>query len=144
MRYKGQGWEIPVTLEEKNVRNPKGKELKKLFEKEYKNIFGRIVNDIDIEITIWSVNSFTTMKKLNEIKSVKKTTPIKIQKKRSMFDSKIGKIVKAHVIKRTELTAGDQIFGPAIITEDETTIIISSEFSATVQLDKCIRIEKNN
>ena len=142
MRYKGQGWEIPVNLNEKNVRNPIKLELKTLFEKEYKKIFGRTVDDIDIEITIWSVNAYTPLRKLKKIESLKKINPIKIKKNRSIFDSKLRKNVKAQLVHRTELTAGDQIVGPAIITEDETTIIVSSEFTATVQIDKCILIEK--
>ena len=61
-----------------------------------------------------------------------------------MFDSKLGKNVKAKVIPRNHLIEGDQILGPAIISEDETTIIITSNFIATVQSDNCIIVCKNN
>ena len=45
MRYKGQGWEIPVTLSKKNALFPTALVLKKLFETEYRKVFGRSVDD---------------------------------------------------------------------------------------------------
>ena len=140
MRYRGQGWEIPVILTEKDAHNTSGKKLKKLFEKEYKKIFGRTVADIDIEITIWSVNSFTTMKKIKEIRSLKQKKIIKSPMKRSIFDSNLGKTIDAQIIQRHKLNEGEKIIGPAIISEDETTIILTSNFTATLQSDKSIRV----
>ena len=144
MRYKGQGWEIPVHLRKADALESNATKLQKLFEKEYKKIFGRLVKGLEVEITIWSVNCFTPMKKVQEVKSLKTKTSLRIEQKRTMFDSKLNKSVNACVIQRNKLNKGDQIFGPAIITEDETTIILTSEFKATVQMDKCIRICKHN
>ena len=59
-----------------------------------------------------------------------------------MFDAKNGKNVNAQLIQRSELNKGDQIFGPAIITERETTIILTSNFKAIMQSDKSICIIK--
>ncbi len=142
MRYKGQGWEIPVRLAEKNLYNLQGKTLKQLFEKEYKKIFGRTVQDIEIEITIWSVNSYTPLKQIKEIEPIGQKRTVKTYKKRAMFDAKNGKNVNAQLIQRSELNKGDQIFGPAIITERETTIILTSNFKAIMQSDKSICIIK--
>ena len=36
------------------------------------------------------------------------------------------------------MTAGDQVAGPAAITEDETTIIVPSSRAATRRSDGCI------
>ena len=57
-------------------------------------------------------------------------------------DTKIGKNVTAKVISRKNLQVGDQIKGPAIISEDETTVVVSSDFIATVGSDKCLTITK--
>ena len=142
MRYQGQGWEIPVTLSEKIARFPTAIVLKELFEKEYRKIFGRSVNDIDIEITIWSVNSFTQLKRIKRIDATIKKRALRANSKRLVFDSKLGKNVSAKVILRKTLEIGDQIKGPAIISEDETTIVLSSSFIATVRLDNCISVTK--
>ena len=144
MRYKGQGWEIPVYLREKETNELNGKELKKLFEREYKKIFGRVVDDIDIEMTVWSVNAFTSSEKVPEIARIRGKNPLKILSKRSIFDPQLGKQVSAKVINRNELNKGDLIDGPAIITEDETTIVVMSNFKAVVQIDKSIRVSRKN
>ena len=142
MRYKGQGWEIPVPLTKKNAQFPTAPILKKLFETEYRKVFGRSVDAIDIEVTIWSVNSYTPLKKINQVHTpLNRRTP-KTEARRLVFDSKIGKNVTAKVISRKNLQVGDQIKGPAIISEDETTVVVSSDFIATVGSDKCLTITK--
>ncbi len=142
MRYRGQGWEIPVQLNEKDALSPTAEKIKNYFENEYKKVFGRVVDDIDIEITIWSVNSFTPLKKVKLINHIKRKNSIKTSKKRLMFDSRLRKNLETQVLQRENLNKGDHISGPAVINEHETTIIISSDFSATVQPDKCILVNK--
>ena len=144
MRYKGQGWEIPVTLSKKNALLPTAKVLKKLFETEYRKVFGRSVDGIDIEVTMWSVNSFTPLKKINQIHTPSNKTTPKTESRRLIFDSKISKNVSAKVISRKNLKIGDQIKGPAIISEDETTVVVSSDFMAMVGSDKCLTIIKKS
>ena len=143
MRYKGQGWEIPVSLKEKDTQFPNAINFKHLFEKEYRKVFGRAVDDIDIEITIWSVNCHTALKKIKRIAPILKKRTLKILQKRLIFDSKLQKNVEAKIIARKNLTVGDQIKGPAIISEDETTIVLSSDFTAIVDPDRCINITRN-
>jgi N-methylhydantoinase A len=144
MRYKGQGWEIPVTLSKKNAQFPTAVVLKKLFETEYRKVFGRSVDSIDIEVTMWSVNSYTPLKKINQVHSPSyKKTP-KIESRRLIFDSKISKNVSAKVISRKNLQIGDQIKGPAIISENETTVVVSSDFMAMVGSDRCLSVIKKS
>ncbi|MGI9390911.1 MAG: hydantoinase/oxoprolinase family protein, partial [Boseongicola sp.] len=59
MRYAGQGWEIPVDLSAQDAREPDSSNFQRLFEAEYSNLFGRPVESMATEITVWSVNAFT-------------------------------------------------------------------------------------
>ncbi len=59
MRYTGQGWEIPVVLSPEDAANPKAERFQDLFEADYTQLFGRPVEGLDIEITVWSVNATT-------------------------------------------------------------------------------------
>jgi N-methylhydantoinase A len=59
MRYAGQGWEIPIPLEASDAANPDAKRFLARFEEDYKRLFGRIVQGMEAEITVWSVNAFT-------------------------------------------------------------------------------------
>ena len=59
MRYTGQGWEIPVVLEEGQATNPDAGVFQRLFEEDYTKLFGRPVHGMDTEITVWAVNATT-------------------------------------------------------------------------------------
>jgi N-methylhydantoinase A len=49
----------------------------------------------------------------------------------------------AHDLPRTRLTDGTTIPGPAVITEDETTIILPRGYTATGRADGCIDITRD-
>ncbi len=59
MRYKGQGWEIPVTIPDALVRNPDAAAFLALFEAEYATLFDRTVKGMAVEATVWTVNAST-------------------------------------------------------------------------------------
>ncbi len=140
MRYKGQGWEIPVILSQKETENPKATNLQKLFEKEYTKLFGRSVDDIEIEMTGWSVNTFTIGKKVEKLSPPTVKTLINSNLTRALYNTKLNKDIEAQIFQRKNLRSGNQIKGPAIITEDETTIILTDSCKATALPDGCIDI----
>jgi len=59
MRYTGQGWEIPITLSQDQAMAPDAATFAARFEEDYTKLFGRPVEGMDIEITVWSVNATT-------------------------------------------------------------------------------------
>ena len=59
-----------------------------------------------------------------------------------MFDPAFGKITKASMIHRDDLSVGQTIEGPALITERETTIVLPTSRRAIQQPDGCIDIQK--
>jgi N-methylhydantoinase A len=59
MRYSGQGEEIPVIIPMEQAMEPDALSYQALFEKDYSALFGRIVDGMDIEITVWSANAST-------------------------------------------------------------------------------------
>ena len=59
MRYTGQGWEIPIELTEEQAMNPDAAAFEARFIEDYSKLFGRPVEGMDIEITVWSVNATT-------------------------------------------------------------------------------------
>ena len=151
MRYAGQGWEIPVYLTPTEARNANADIFKKHFEEEYQKLFGRAVANMEIEITVWSVNAYTPMPPSEQqreqlAEQIAPTTAVTASPisgdsgKRQLFDPAIGGWVEAGVYKRRHLPDGAQINGSAIITEDETTIIIPSSRMAVRRADGCIDI----
>ena len=140
MRYSGQGWEIPITLTEDQALNPDVDTFKARFIEDYVKLFGRAVEGMDIEITVWSVNATTppeSVARLTEAAGNSDATPIGT---RPLFDPALAAFVQAGITLRHDMADGASVQGPAIITEDETTIIVPASRHATRQPDGCIDV----
>ncbi|MGB7244456.1 MAG: hydantoinase/oxoprolinase family protein [Sulfitobacter sp.] len=140
MRYIGQGWEIPVTLNNDQAMNPDVAAYADLFSTEYAKLFGRTVAGLDVEITVWSVNATTRPQRVAAATEMTATQAAVVNDTRQIFDAAQTKFVDAATLSRQQLAPGDQVFGPAAITEDETTIIVPAGRSAICQPDGCIDI----
>ena len=142
MRYTGQGEEIPIVLSADQAKNPDAETFLSRFETDYINLFGRAVEGMDIEITVWSVNATTLAERVEEIQPVSSTSMAASNQQRKIFDPAVGEMVESTIFLRNDLQPGDGIAGPAAITEDETTIILPSSRQAIRQLDGCIDITR--
>ncbi len=140
MRYTGQGEELPVLLTKDQAMSPDPKTFKVLFEKDYIDLFGRVVEGMDIEITVWSVNSTTLAETVAPTKKLNEFTEAVSMLQRPVFDPILEQFVQASIFQRESLQPGCRVFGPAAIVEDETTIILPSSRQAVCQLDGCIDI----
>ena len=140
MRYSGQGWEIPVLIPEETSRNPKKTILKQYFEMEYKKLFGRIVENLDIEATLWAVNTSTRKKEIKKLKKLNKKIAVKPVAKRMVFEASLGRKVSYKVFMRNQLKESNFVSGPALIIENETSIIVSSNRALIFQSDGSLEI----
>lgn len=140
MRYTGQGWEIPVALSAEQASNPDAKAFEQRFEEDYSALFGRTVEGLDIEITVWAVNATTPAALVEKAAIAADSGVADIVGQRDIFESALGRFIAADVIERDAMVSGRQALGPAIITEDETTIIVPSSRMAVAQADGCIDI----
>lgn len=139
MRYSGQGWEIPITLTEAQAMNPDVATFEARFIEDYVKLFGRAVAGMDIEITVWSVNATTPPEPValvDEVAVAAEPTPV--QGSRRLFDPALADFVTADVVLRDGMADGARVEGPAVITEDETSIIVPSSRTAMRQPDGCI------
>ncbi|MCC5975756.1 MAG: hydantoinase/oxoprolinase family protein [Rubellimicrobium sp.] len=142
MRYKGQGWEIPVTLTRDMAETPTAQGYLELFEAEYAALFGRTVAGLPLEITVWAVNATTPVADPAPVTPAP-AGPQAQADKRQLFDPAGGAMTTAHDLPRTRLSDGTTIPGPAVITEDETTIILPRFYTATGRADGCIDITRD-
>ena len=142
MRYTGQGEEIPIVLSKEQALNPDASTFHQLFEEDYIGLFGRAVEGMDIEITVWSVNTSTIPVAVTAIDLSVQFVQASSSGERRLFDPALGENVQADIILRNSLEAGSFILGPAVITEDETTIILPSSRQAICQTDGCIDIQR--
>ena len=140
MRYAGQGWEIPVPLAAGDAANPDSAVFLKRFEADYARLFGRIVQGMQAEITVWSVNAFTPTMPPDILTPIEAGSAAPTDNSRPCFDPASGQVVTAQIVDRAKLAAGMGIEGPALIVEDETTIVLPASRRAVAAADGAIDI----
>ena len=141
MRYSGQGWEIPVPLTIEQANAPDAEAFQKRFEEDYSTLFGRVVDGMEVEITVWSVNATTPLTQPDRAREVTITDTAAQDGTRILFDAAEGKTNEAQVSLRSVFSPGVYADGPGVITEDETTIILPTSRRAIALSDGCIDIQ---
>ncbi len=142
MRYSGQGWEIPVPLPSDIRTTADPALILSLFEAEYTALFGRTVQGMAADITVWAAHARTRTPApdpLPDAAPAARTAPAP-RGTRDLFDAALARRHSAQVHARHDLPPGTRIAGPAAITEDETTIIVTDSRCATTLPDGCIAL----
>ena len=140
MRYSGQGWEIPIPLTEEQALNPDAETFQKRFEEEYTKLFARTVAGMDIEITVWAVNATTPPDLPKPLDAAQPKGAADTQGTRRMFDPAQAQFNAADVVRRADIGTGQSARGPAVIVEDETSIIVPASRDALCLADGCIDV----
>jgi N-methylhydantoinase A len=140
MRYSGQGWEIPIVLTKDQAFMPDVDTFESRFIEDYIKLFGRAVEGMDIEITVWSVNASTPHEEVNSLSENTQTKKTPSHSKRKLFDHETEDFKIVDVVLRNSMSVGSTVDGPAIITEDETTVIVPANRKAISQSDGSIEM----
>jgi N-methylhydantoinase A len=140
MRYVGQGHEIVVPLP---VGSFTPDDLRTRFEASYTALFGRIIPGLDLEAVSWTLRAAADRPAEPAAPSAAliPSTPGP-DGTRALFDTAAGAFVTVDVYQRGNLAAGARIVGPAIIAEDATTTIVTSGFTAEIEADGAIRLNR--
>ncbi|MGX9355066.1 hydantoinase/oxoprolinase family protein [Roseobacteraceae bacterium S113] len=140
MRYAGQGWEIPVSLTPEQAHAPDAATLMALFEADYTKLFGRAVDGMRVEITVWSVNAYTAQDRPDAVGESAAQEATQSDERRALFDPAESAQVSAAVHPRDALPPGATLHGPAIITEAETTIIVPTSRNLRAHADGTLEL----
>jgi N-methylhydantoinase A len=140
MRYAGQGWEIPVVLMPAPAAAPVADAVLARFAAEYEKLFGRTVAGLRAEITVWSVRAATRVTAPPPVEPVPDGPEPTGAGRRDLVDPARAAMVSAVVQPRTGLAHGGAVPGPALITEDETTIVVPAGRRARVLGDGTVEV----
>ena len=140
MRYAGQGWEIPVALDEGLFDDLGPENLSKRFEAAYGEFFGRPIEGLAIEAVSWAVKVATPRPEVERIERVAAQREVDTTRTRPIHDTTTGAFVEAAVVERDDLRVGDCVVGPAAIVEPQTTTWLAADRQAVLQADGCLRI----
>ncbi|MGC6485572.1 MAG: hydantoinase/oxoprolinase family protein, partial [Candidatus Puniceispirillales bacterium] len=105
---------------------------------------GRTVDSMAVEITVWSVNAFTAADDVEPVPETETTAATTAGNDRPLFDPATGQMLEATAIIRQTLEPGMQAAGPLLITEDETTVVVSPRFDITARGDGCLVLNRRN
>ncbi len=146
MRYAGQGWEIPVRLDDGVFDEHSAELLGGVFAKSYEEFFGRALADLAIEAVSWKVRAASVTQRPAEV-AVLEAGPVAATANRAptigrrlVYDPALGSDVEADIVERRQLTAGDTVSGPAIVVEAQTSTVVGSRHVAVSQPDGSLRI----
>ncbi|WP_417588933.1 hydantoinase/oxoprolinase family protein [Pararhodobacter oceanensis] len=141
MRYMGQGWEVPVEIELRDYAEDDGATFRQLFDAAYEKLFGRTIDGLDVEITSWSLRAASTVPPVKRIIPQEPLREAASLETRQLFDAQLGRFETAAVVERATMEPGDYVEGPAVITERETTTIVTSSRIAILQVDGCLLLK---
>ena len=132
MRYHGQGHEIEIPLPDRALGAADIADLRAAFEAEYSRQFSRAVPGMAIEIMNWAIVVASKPPASAPYPATAKETRAQPAGHRTILCDVTGGWREAAVHDRHALRPGDQIAGPALIIEPQTTTLVSADFEARV------------
>ena len=143
MRYRGQGWEIPVAIPEGRFDEVAADSLLTEFTKTYERFFGRAIEGLAIEAVSWAVRVASMTDTPDRVERHDPGEVITPTATRPLHDPVSGETVDGAVIERNTLAIGDTVAGPAVIVEEQTTTVLGAHHLAVVQGDQSIRVMRS-
>ena len=144
MRYRGQGWEIPVVVPTGPFDAVAADALITEFVKTYERYFGRAIDALAVEAVSWSVRVASVVPDPEAAEQREPAEPVTAPLWRALHDPAARDEVEAAVVERGDLAVGATVAGPAVIVEAQTTAVLGSHHVAVVQGDRTLRITREN
>ncbi len=132
MRYHGQGHEIEIPLPDRALEKTDMPALLGAFEKEYSRQFSRAVPGMTVEILNWALEVSSEAPALTSHSEVLAKQPAHPTGQRQILCEVSSEWCNADLYDRSALRPGDQLGGPALIIEPQTTTFVSTDFSAEI------------
>jgi len=132
MRYRGQGHEVMVPLPPGPYGDADVSRLADAFSTAYRTLYSRIVPGADIEVVSWALSLRAPVDLAVEVPQAIERHVAAPAGRRMLFDPATGEQVEAAVYRRCDLQPGATVRGPAVITEDETSTVVSPAFDASI------------
>ena len=133
MRYVGQGHEIAVNLPVDDYDDRHGDIFRTEFERAYTKLYGQTIAGIDIEALSWTLTIAAPTPDIADASACHESSilpePIASQ---SLFDPDVTERVRVPVYLRSDLSPGMKVEGPALITEDQTTTVVTAGYHAQI------------
>ena len=143
-RYIGQGFDLTLALPEGDLEAGDAQRLRAQFERLYQTVYGVTMPDQDVELVTWSVtaSSPTDAPALHQPVTRRAARPA--HSRRSVYEPALGSMADFAVYRRDDLAPGDELSGPALIEEAQTTTVVPASFTAYIDSVGTIVMERRN
>lgn len=138
MRYRGQGWEIPIALPDRHFELADRAMIEDAFKARYAQFFGRAVEGPEIEFVTFSVKAQDIRPEGEKHTLVAGSDAAATPATRLVFDPSAGELLETVIIERDAIKPGQRVIGPAVVVERETSTVVTSPFDAVIQSDGSI------
>ncbi|MGZ5120692.1 MAG: hydantoinase/oxoprolinase family protein [Burkholderiales bacterium] len=131
MRYAKQGYEISVPIPEPAVQGLAPARIAQRFNEEYRRVFGRVVEGVQVEIT--SVRLFARSRPFATVSQhapLQSAATEREPRRRSIYLKERGGFAECDVLSRGALRERGRVSGPLVVEDRETTIVIDSNANA--------------
>lgn len=134
MRYSGQGYEVEVALPDEGDPQCLHAALPQLFNEAYAAIFGMTLPGRPIEILNWKIEAYGPLAAQHQTYRVLQEPEgeVALKGSRKAYFPDAGGFVDCPVYDRYALASGDQVSGPALIEERESTCVLGPGDHLTV------------
>jgi N-methylhydantoinase A len=132
MRYVGQGHEITVTVPARDLTAADAVSLQQAFDDSYRALYGRIIPRLQVEALSWTLRVASAVERPTALDEASPRSDAAPDGRRQLFEPARAGFVEVPVYRRAHLVPGARLRGPALITEDETTIVVTGGFTASV------------
>ena len=134
MRFVGQGAETDLAIETKAFDKFSKEDIRRLFDEEYKRLYGRTYHETPVELVTFKVRASLPKRPFSipELKNNNADIQTCIKGERPAFSYIKKDYIPFTVYDRSKLFANAKIIGPAIIEERESTIVIGEDATAEV------------
>ncbi|MEH7342429.1 hydantoinase/oxoprolinase family protein [Bacillus sp. JJ1532] len=133
MRYVGQSYEISVPIPNGELNEDSIEMIRSNFKHQYEKLYSEASDAVPIETVNWRVvvQGPTPEISLNSASEKSSMNP-KPKNKRNVYFNQYSDYVLTPVYDRDQLSPGSVISGPAIIEERESTMVVTPNFSLTI------------
>ncbi len=138
MRYRGQGWEIPVPLPDRAFTPEDAALIRDSFLRAYTRFFGRAIDGLsglEIEIVTISVKAADQRPAPAPVLLTEGRSHAVAPVTRPVFDPATGQDQTTGILERGTLALGARVSGPVVVVERETSTVVTSPFDVVMQDD---------
>ena len=145
MRYVGQGHEVSVPLPLRPLEPGDAETLQQAFDATYTRFYGRTIPDMDVEVLTWALTLTGPVDAAPPVAepAAVATLPPAIGERR-LFNTRAADFETVPVYGRDTLTPGMHIAGPAIVSESQTTTVVTPDFDARIDGRGYIILERRD